>query len=354
MACGYCSSTFDVATVEKYNKQFQQQAQQTPAQGEPAGQHAPSSALQPKEKPHVYLDEVTNEPMAKFTCNSCGGDVVGSPELVSSACPYCGNNFIAPSQLERTRVPDRMIPFQISPQQMVELFQAETKGLWFLPGDFRKAHKLLDARGVYLPYWLYDCSSEGYINCTATKTTSWRSGDYEYTRTDYYNVHRRGGADFEDVPVSGTKDVHPTRTEAIEPFDYSGTKPFATAYLAGYATNTYNIGHEEANGRANERIRQSMLELLEDTIHGYVTVQVDDSDVRFSKAVVEYVFLPVYLLNLAYHDRRFPFAINGQTGRVAGEFPVVFWKQALCFLLVTIILGAILFYPTLLVMGAVL
>lgn len=354
MVCGYCGSTFSVAEVEKYNQQLGQGSSSQPEQAQQPQQGyqtVPSGQLQAQAKDPVYLDEVSEQKLARFVCDSCGGDIVGSPELVSSACPYCGNNFIAPSQLERTRLPDRMIPFKVTPEQMVENFLNATKKLWFLPTDFRAKHKLIDSRGVYLPYWLFDCYSDGRLEASGTKTTSWTSGNYRHTRTDHYRIARVGGAAFQDVPVSGTKDVEPARTEAIEPFDYLGSTDFATAYLAGYATNTYNIDHQEANVRANQRVVKSLEELLMGTIKGYDSVSVDSCGVRVSDAVVEYVFLPVYLMNLQYGGKIYPFAVNGQTGKVAGQFPIVQWKRVLFFFAIMLLIALLLVYPMIMVLG---
>ncbi|MDO5671512.1 MAG: ATP-binding protein [Actinomycetaceae bacterium] len=340
MTCEFCTQSFDVATVEKFNAGLHAQAGGSPSSmpPSPTGSGMPPAPVmseggppqtaeqgadfQWKGAPETFLDEKTQQMMAQFICNSCGGEIIGSPDLVSSRCPYCDNNFIAPTQLTSTRVPDRMIPFNVSKEQMTASFQAASKGLLFLPGDFKNRHKIEDAKGVYLPYWLYDCNVAAQISYTGQQSRTWREGNYEYTQTDYYQLMRGGYVGFDDIPVSGTKDVDEERTEGIEPFDYRGTQPFATAYLAGYATNKYNIAPEVANERANERVKVSTEEVFESTTGGYSNVQVQYSNIQLSKGIVEYVFLPTYLLNLSYGGKKYPFAINGQTGKTVGEFPI--------------------------------
>ena len=61
---------------------------------------------------------------------------------------------------------------------------------------------------------------------------------------------------------------------------------------------------------------------LRSTVHGYSSVVSDCTQVRLDQGKVRYVMMPVWLLTVRYGDQAFPFAINGQTGRLAGELPV--------------------------------
>ena len=42
-----------------------------------------------------------------------------------------------------------------------------------------------------------------------------------------------------------------------------------------------------------------------------------------------YALYPVWILNTTWHDRKYVFAMNGQTGKLVGDLPVdkgLFWK----------------------------
>ena len=43
----------------------------------------------------------------------------------------------------------------------------------------------------------------------------------------------------------------------------------------------------------------------------------------------EYTMLPVWMLNVKHKDKRYTFAINGQTGKVVGKLPMNKLKLAL-------------------------
>ena len=54
----------------------------------------------------------------------------------------------------------------------------------------------------------------------------------------------------------------------------------------------------------------------------YVTLTPKRSRFDLSNTSVQYVLLPVYLLNLEFNKKKYRFAVNGQTGKVVGELPV--------------------------------
>ena len=53
-----------------------------------------------------------------------------------------------------------------------------------------------------------------------------------------------------------------------------------------------------------------------------MAVHPEHTRVNFSNGKVRYSLLPVWMLNIKYLDKMYQFAINGQTGKVVGEYPV--------------------------------
>jgi hypothetical protein len=52
-------------------------------------------------------------------------------------------------------------------------------------------------------------------------------------------------------------------------------------------------------------------------------------NIRHSKA--KYVLLPVWMLHTKYKDKTYVFAMNGQTGKMTGSFPICPKRTALWF-----------------------
>ena len=97
----------------------------------------------------------------------------------------------------------------------------------------------------------------------------------------------------------------------------------------------YDVTAEESIERANERVKNSTIEAFDDTTDRYTAVIPDSSRVGFSNGKIRYSLLPVWMLNIKYMDKMYKFAINGQTGKVVGEYPIdnskkwkYFWKIA--------------------------
>lgn len=340
MKCSFCGASFTVEEVNQFNGISQanaeldaahaKQAATTGATGGAGTATTPETQIsttpaegQPGwvEPPPTYLDEATGQQMAQFQCNSCGGEIIGSPDMVSARCPWCNNNFVATGQLTSTRVPDRMIPFAMTKEQALEAFKANMKGLKLIPREFKQV-SVDDIQGVYVPYWLYDATVAGEGNFSCENIRTWTDSEYEYTEHREYQVYRSANVAFLDVPVAGTTKVTDKITESVEPFDYTKSVAFSPAYLTGFMTNKYDVEAQDANPRALERMKDSTEEVLRNSISGYDTVSTTNTSIQPAFGELEYVFLPMWLMNVDFQGKNYNYAMNGQTGKFVGTFPV--------------------------------
>ena len=120
--------------------------------------------------------------------------------------------------------------------------------------------------------------------------------------------------------------------ESIEPFDITDAVPFQTAYLPGYMADKYDVDAEASIDRANQRIKNSTEDAFRSTVIGYTTVTAMDSNIRLQNSRARYALYPVWILNTDWKGQKFSFAINGQTGKIAGDLPMdkgLFWKYLL-------------------------
>ena len=345
MKCSFCGASFTVEEVNQFNGISQANAELDAAHAQQAGTSGAGgsgaaggagAAATPEtqistapaegqpgwvEPPPTYLDEATGQKMAQFQCNSCGGEIIGSPDMVSARCPWCNNNFVATGQLTSTRVPDRMIPFAMTKEQALEAFKANMKGLKLIPREFKQV-SVDDIQGVYVPYWLYDATVAGEGNFSCENLRTWTDSEYEYTQHQEYQVYRSANVAFLDVPVAGTTKVTDKLTESIEPFDYTKSVAFSPAYLTGFMTNKYDVDAQDANPRALERMKDSTEEVLRNSISGYDTVSTINTSIQPAFGELEYVFLPMWLMNVDFQGKNYNYAMNGQTGKFVGTFPV--------------------------------
>ena len=222
-----------------------------------------------------------------------------------------------------------MIPFRHDRKAALNALEKHYLKKILLPKVFKDKNHLDEIKGVYVPFWLFKADVGAQITYKATKVRTWSSGNYDYTETSYFHVHRSGGIGFDNVPVDGSKAVDDTLMESIEPFPMEAAVDFQTAYLAGYFANKYDVDATENAPRAYERMNASTTDEFRKTVTGYNTVTAERTNLRVHNGSVKYVLLPVWLLNTSWEGKNFIFAMNGCTGRFVGDLPLdkkAFWK----------------------------
>lgn len=256
-----------------------------------------------------------------YNCPSCGAQITGDDTLGATVCPYCGNATIIKAQFEGGLKPDYIIPFRLDKKAAMNAFEEACKKAPFLPDEFKNKRKIEEMAGIYVPFWMFDCDCNAAISYRAYKTIFWSDSRYNYTKTDYYKLFRKGSIGFSNIPVDGSKKADDTYMEAIEPFDYKDAVEFENAYLSGYLADKYDVSSEESIARANERVKNSTVSEFSKTTGGYLGVYPENTSVSFSNGKIRYSLLPVWMLNIRYGDKNYKYAINGQTGKTVGEYP---------------------------------
>lgn len=74
---------------------------------------------------------------------------------------------------------------------------------------------------------------------------------------------------------------------------------------------------------------------LQSTFTGYSSVVPTSRQLNIKHNKARYVFFPVWILNTKYKDKIYTFAMNGQTGKMTGAFPICPKKTAAWFAGVT-------------------
>lgn len=260
--------------------------------------------------------------LSDYSCPSCGAEISGDDTLGSAVCPYCGNSTVIKGQFEGSMRPDLVIPFKVVKKEAMEAFERDFKNAPFLPDSFKCKKKIEEMEGVYVPFWLFGCDCDVAVSYNAEHTVAWSDANYNYIKTDYYKLFRSGSVCFENIPVDASKKTDNTYMEAVEPYVYDDAVNFSSDYLSGYFADKFDVSAEESVERANERVKNSAVKLFGDTTNRYTAVLPESVRVGFSDGKIRYALLPVWMLNIKYSDKMYKFMINGQTGKVVGEYPV--------------------------------
>ncbi len=287
------------------------------------------------------FDEAETAGMSAYSCPSCGAEITGDNTMGATICPYCGNATIVPKQFEGALKPDYVIPFKIDKKAAVQAFENACKNAPFLPDEFKDRKRIEEMTGVYVPFWMFDCDCNASIRYKAQRTSTWSDSNYVYTKTSFFKLIRSGIVGFANIPVDGSKKADDTYMEALEPFDYGDAVDFNTAYLSGYLADKYDVTAKDSVERANKRVEASVQQVFRDTVSGYTGVVPESSFVNFSGGKIRYSLLPVWMLNIKYNGQNYKYAINGQTGKTVGTYPICKKKRNLYFLKVFGIAAAV-------------
>lgn len=275
--------------------------------------------------------EAETKGMRVYVCESCAGEIVADETTGATSCPFCGNQVVMKGQFSGELRPDCIIPFKLDKKAAKSAYQKhlDTKGKDFLPKIFKQENHIDEIKGIYVPFWLYDADVYADIEYKAESSTTWSTGNTEYTETKTYLLHRAGNASFAHIPLDCSRKMDDTLMESIEPYDFGGAVPFQPAYLAGYLADRYDVELTERTDRVKERIQRSVEKTFRPSSNEFRSVTVDTSRVNITQARYLYALYPVWILNTTWQGKKYTFAMNGQTGKMVGDLPFdqgAFWK----------------------------
>ncbi len=305
-----------------------------------------------------YLDEMGaqshSEEIVMLHCKNCGANQHIEEHYKSLHCVYCTMPLIVEDAYKEDWIlPGAVLPFQFDQKKSHQLFSKWVKGLWFAPNNLKKA--ALDpqnTKGLYLPYWTFD--AQLYANYTGQRGTYYYvSVPYTTTVNGKTVTRMRQQRRTRWTPVSGSvqgfvddtliKASHQRKNlipKKISNWNLEALQPFNTGFLAGFVTEKYTIplkdGHlastKEAELIAKSWARRDI---------GGDTQRVQSIDMRLSDETFKHILLPVYVSAYRFHDKKYNFFINGQTGTISGSRPYSFWKiffLVLCIVAVVLII----------------
>ena len=328
VVCPFCDSQFTTEDLKAYSDDLASDKQDETAWDESRVQE--------------YTDKEMKG-MKIYSCDSCGGEIIVDETTSSTKCPYCGNNLVVSKQLSGDLRPNYVIPFKNDKETVQQDLKKFFRKKPLLPGSFSKENVIEDIKSLYVPFWIFDADVEGKVRFKGETTRTWSDSNYDYRETKYYSIIRGGGIAFDHVPVDGSSKMEDKLMESIEPYDFSQAEEFNIAYLAGIAADRDDVDKDVTFNRATQRFRDGTIQAFRDDVHGYSNVTVQDSNIQLSNTKANYALYPVWILNTKWKEKNYRFAVNGQTGKVAGDLPVSVPKFILFYLLFFLAVGGAVF-----------
>lgn len=271
--------------------------------------------------------------MELFDCPSCGAQIVTEATTAATYCYYCHNPVVLSGRLSGNFLPEKVLPFSIEKEEVVEKFLAWTKKKWFIPKDFFNKEQIDKMTGVYFPYWVVDAEIDGQMTGMGTAIRIWRVGDIEYTETKQFDVERKGKISFKELIKNAlSKNVQQKMVEAVQPFLIDQAVSFKSQYLAGFQAEKRDIDYETIQKSIQSELKDYSESLLRDTASGYTTLTKLRTDISLNTENSHYMLLPIWVVTYRSSDqskKMYYYAMNGQTGKVSGILPVSYKRLGL-------------------------
>ena len=321
--CEYCRSEFTEAELEN----------QTP----PTPASAPATETLPQKTDAASAEER----IALFTCPSCGGEIIGDETTAATSCIYCHNPVIMSGQLSGNWKPDAIIPFAFDRDDVKKRLIAWAKSHMFIESGFIGEASMDHLQGIYYPFWVVDGKVRGRMRATGVNVRTWRSGDTRYTETTRYDIRREGDFDFSDMELKAVSKQAARMVDGIYPFQAAKALDFSMPYLSGFLAERRSMEKKDLAEEAAGLIDQAGRSFFRGTISGYASVTVNEFSLSNLNDSWRYALMPVWLMTYQFRGENFFFAMNGQTGKVAGRVPVSRRKLGVLFAAVSIAVAAL-------------
>lgn len=257
-----------------------------------------------------------------YHCSSCGADIMADDLTTATFCYYCHSPVILAGKLTGEYKPGKVIGFKVTREEALSSFKKWCGSKPFIPSDFKSEQQLEKMTGLYVPFWIADCDVTADYQATGKTLRSWTSESYRYTETKEYSISRNAKIFTDGIPADGESKIEDLLMESIEPFDYNDLKDFSMSYLTGFFADKYDVDKAGVFPRIKERADKACRKVIHDSVHGYSSVVVHREAYNINKTKWQYIMLPVWFMTYNYGGKIYEFALNGQTGKLAGTPPL--------------------------------
>lgn len=292
-------------------------------------------------------------------CRSCGASLEIDEAQRTAICPFCASPSVVERPPTRDRPPPRFaIGFAISRAAGQEIVSrwARSGNLFRDTGLARG--DIAEMRGAYVPAWLYSALGEADWaarigeNYTETVTEQvyvngqWETRTHTVTKTEWHDLSGRWTGYVSDVLVTASRGIANEELERLEPFDLRAMRRYTPALISGWAaeepTLDRNASLDLARSEAAAAVRHSVGRFMPGDHHQGLDVRS-----RLSNESLDLVLVPVWIVAVRHRPDAPPLRVlvNGLSGALVGNKPLVWWKVALAIVLGILAVGLLVGVP---------
>lgn len=296
------------------------------------------------------------QPDTHVLCNSCGATVEWDINSLSDLCPYCKTP-IAKLDTDNHRIQiEAIAPFTVEERQAFKALEKWIKGRWLAPSVLKEmAGHSKQFEGVYIPHWTFDSLTHtayqglrGEYYIEYQRQTRIINGERQVvevpvTKTRWYHAAGQIRLMFDDVLVLASMLIPKTIINRLRPWRLEATVPYTPEYVAGLKAKYYQLDLDDAFTVAQQEMNRDIEIAVRRDIGGDVQ-QIHHKQTHYQNSTYKLILLPVWHSAFEYKGKSYKTVINGQTGKIAGQYPKSPAKVALLVITVLIILGILAYF----------
>jgi len=264
-----------------------------------------------------------------FDCDGCGASMSYDASAQALRCPFCGSTEMTKRKASRTVLPSSVLQFSLDRDKAEKVLREWLSTGFWRPDDAARASTIGEITSIYVPYWVFDASTD-------TQWTADSSPAPYGCRGDWYPVSGKHGQTYRGVLVAGSSVLTMQETQSISPFNIGGAVDPSQVDLQNVTYEEFRVPRKlarpQARGAIEQLERQSCAQLVPNR-HRNVRVNVRIADMQGYP-----MLLPVWILAYRYKDKVFRVLINGQSGKIAGTAPFSYAKLGVILLVVATVL----------------
>ena len=293
---------------------------------------------------------VEEKSTSTMTCSGCGANIELESNDTAAKCPYCGSSYVLADKQVETLVPDGVIPFKIDKNEVVIKFRTWIKKRWLAPNELKNLYQHGGFQGIYIPYWTFDANvSCDYIGeggkDREVQCKDEDGNDTTKTETDWYPVSGHIDNFFADVQVAASSRYKKGFFNGIQPFNFKEIKSYSPDYISGYMSENYSIsledGHDDAIGKMKQELNSMAGREIRRSYDHARNIKISP---RFYDETYKHLLLPIYATSYSYKNKNYTVIINGQTGKIQGDYPKSVAKIIVLIIIGLIIIGLIMHF----------
>lgn len=265
-------------------------------------------------------------------CTSCGAAILIPQGAMTVTCPFCASNEVTVRAASTNSLkPNTLIPFKVTPPMTRGLAKEWLGKGWFHPKELASNAVIDRFSGIYLSFWTFAAQVNSRWKAEVGYERTERHYDFSTkqwrTRVviDWRWENGQVQVNIADLLIPGNSRVSRVILEKLYPFNLKDLVEFEPDFLAGWQAQAYDISLPTAWEDGKAIMRERGRDACRADIHS-IHVRNFSMMADFADETWRYTLLPVYLAAYQFENKLFQVMVNGQTGLVAGQKPVAWWK----------------------------